>query len=292
MYQIKTVSEELVAHGVSTCHGCGLELVIRAVLRELGERTIIVIPPGCAALFSGYGPETALKIPGFQGNLENTAAYAAGIRRGLKRQGINDVHVLGFAGDGATVDIGLQALSGAMDRDENIIYVCYDNEAYMNTGIQGSGSTPCNAWTTTTPAGKKGIPKDMMLFAKAHHIDYAATASVGYMDDLAQKIKKAKQVSGMAYLHVCAPCPTGWGYSPCDTVKVAKLAVDTGLWNLYELEYGKVKITKRIMVRKPVEEYLQMQKRFRSLTEEEKNILRISVDLSTKELEQLERMGE
>lgn len=290
MVQIKTDSCDLAAHGVSTCHGCGLELVIRAVLKELGERTIIVIPPGCAALFSGYGPETALKIPGFQGNLENTAAYAAGIRRGLKKQGIKNVHVLGFAGDGATVDIGLQALSGAMERGENIIYVCYDNEAYMNTGIQGSGSTTSSAWTTTTPGGKKGIPKNMMVIAKAHNIDYAATASVGYMDDLAAKVRKAKQVSGMAYLHISAPCPTGWGYNPEDTVKIAKLAVETGLWNLYEIECGKIKITKRIAEKKPIDEYIKMQKRFRGIKDEEKKMLMESIALGIKELEQMEKI--
>ncbi|MGI5966061.1 MAG: thiamine pyrophosphate-dependent enzyme [Anaerotruncus rubiinfantis] len=290
MYQIETVSKGLVAHGVSTCHGCGLEFVIRTVVEELGPRTIIVIPPGCSAVFSGCSYETALKIPGFQGNLENTAAYAAGISRSLRVQGIEDVHVLGFAGDGATVDIGLQALSGAMERNENIIYVCYDNEAYMNTGIQGSGSTSYHAWTTTTPAGKKGMPKDMMMIAKAHKIPYAASASVGYLDDLKRKVKKAKNVKGMAYLHVCAPCPTGWGYKPEDTVKIAKLAVDTGAWALYEIEDGKVHITKNVANRKPIEEYLKIQKRFRGMSDDDIRYLGEQVAKNCDELERLEKL--
>ena len=142
MLKIKDPAKGLIAHGVSTCAGCGLELAIRVILDVLGERTMIVIPPGCAALFSGYGNETALRIPGYQGNLENTAAIAAGIRAGLTQQGIHDVTVLGMAGDGATADIGLQSLSGAFERNDKILYVCYDNEAYMNTGIQASSSTP------------------------------------------------------------------------------------------------------------------------------------------------------
>ena len=179
MLTINDTAKGLVAHGVSTCAGCGLELAIRVILDILGEKTVIVIPPGCAALFSGFGNETTLKIPGVQGNLENTAAIAAGIRAGLAYQGLDDITVLGLAGDGGTADIGLQSLSGALERRDKILYICYDNEAYMNTGIQGSSSTPMGAWTTTTPFGKPVVRKNLMQIVAAHCIPYAATASVG-----------------------------------------------------------------------------------------------------------------
>jgi pyruvate/2-oxoacid:ferredoxin oxidoreductase beta subunit len=218
MYTIKDPAKGLVAHGVSTCAGCGLELAIRVILDVLGEKTIIVIPPSCAALFSGFGNETTLRIPGVQGNLENTAAIAAGIRAGLDYQGKVDLNVLGLAGDGGTADIGLQSLSGALERRDRILYVCYDNEAYMNTGIQGSSSTPMGAWTTTTPYGKPVNRKNLMQIVGAHGIPYAATASIGYVDDLRKKVKKAKAATttGPAFLHIHAPCPTGWGYEPLD----------------------------------------------------------------------------
>jgi pyruvate ferredoxin oxidoreductase beta subunit len=179
-----------------------------------------------------------------------------------------------------------------MDRQENIIYVCYDNEAYMNTGIQGSGSTTGGAWTTTTPGGKKGTPKNMMWFAKAHHIDYAATASIGYIDDFRKKIEKAGNIAGTAYLHVSAPCPTGWGYAFRDTVRVSKLAVDSGCWPLYELNHGRVKITRAFDKLSPVEEYLGLQKRFRNFSQEMLAALKKSIDENLHELKVLAELGE
>ncbi|MFX1283939.1 MAG: thiamine pyrophosphate-dependent enzyme [Promethearchaeota archaeon] len=266
-------SKGLVSHGVSTCSGCGLELAIRKVLDVLGENIVIVIPPGCAALFSGFGNETALKIPGIQGNLANTAAYAAGIKAGLEVQGKTDILVLAFAGDGATADIGIQALSGAFERGDNIIYVCYDNEAYMNTGIQRSSSTPYNAKTTTTPKGKVSSKKDMIKIAAAHEIPYTASASIGYLDDLKRKIEKAKSVNGPSYIHIHTPCPTGWLFDPSKTIEVAKAAVQTGIWLLCEIENGKQKVTKKISKLKPVEEYIKLQGRFNHLSGDDiKNI--------------------
>lgn len=250
-----------IASGVSTCVGCGLEIAIRHVMKVLGEKTIIVIPPGCAALFSGFGCETAMTIPGFQGNLENTAAYAAGIRSGLDRQGKTDIKVLAFAGDGATVDIGLQALSGVMERNERIIYVCYDNEAYMNTGGQRSGSTPINASTTTTPQGKTCERKDISKIAEAHNIKYIASASVGNIPDLEKKVKKAALIDGTSFIHIHAPCPTGWGFDPSQTVMVAQKAMDCNAWSLFEIEDGVKTITYKA---KGIDmaEYTQMQNRF------------------------------
>jgi pyruvate/2-oxoacid:ferredoxin oxidoreductase beta subunit len=257
---------DLVAHGVSTCAGCGLELALRTILRALGPNTVIVIPPGCAALFSGYGRETALRIPGLQGNLENTAAYAAGIKAGFEVQGRGDINVLGFAGDGATVDIGLQSLSGALERRDRILYVCYDNEGYMNTGIQGSGSTPHLAWTKTTPEGKAVARKNMLRIVAAHRLPYAASASIGYVDDLRKKVLRAQTCGGPSYIHVHVPCPPGWGYDPEKTVSIARLAVQTLIWPLYEILDGVAyRLTYSVAKPKKVEEYLRAQRRFKAL---------------------------
>ncbi|HUW65083.1 MAG TPA: thiamine pyrophosphate-dependent enzyme [Spirochaetia bacterium] len=266
---IRKETSGLVAHGVSTCAGCGLELAIRVVLNELGPQTIVVIPPGCAALFSGFGRETVLKIPGIQGNLGNTAAYAAGIRAGLEVQGREGITVLGFAGDGATVDIGLQSLSGALERGDHILYVCYDNEAYMNTGIQGSASTPCGAWTTTTPGGKRTGRKDMIRIAVAHDIPYVASASVGYVPDLRRKIRRARDAGGPAYIHIHAPCPVGWRFDPDKTVEVARLAVETHAWVLCEVADGVARLNVAVRKARPVSEYIRLQGRFRGVPAEE-----------------------
>ncbi|QDR81762.1 thiamine pyrophosphate-dependent enzyme [Sporomusa termitida] len=280
MLTMKSEARGLIAHGVSACAGCGLELAARVILDVLGANTVIVIPPGCAALFSGYGNETVTKIPGFQGNLESTAAYAAGIKAGFEVQGRGDIQVLGFAGDGATVDIGLQALSGALERGDKILYICYDNEAYMNTGIQGSGSTPLNAWTTTTPGGKSVYRKDMVGIVAAHKIPYAATASVGYVDDLRKKVAKAQAATatGPAYIHIHTPCPTGWGSKPEHTIEVARLAVQSQCWPLYEITDGvNYQVTVPVAKPKPVAEYLKLQKRFNGVAPEELSTMQTAV---------------
>ena len=260
-------ADTLVSHGVSTCAGCGLELALRHILEVLGDDTVIVIPPGCAALFSGFGEETALRIPGIQGNLENAAALAAGIRAGFEVQGREGTTVLALAGDGATVDIGLQSLSGVFERGDRVLYICYDNEAYMNTGIQGSGSTPLGARTTTTPGGKDRPRKDMVAIAAAHHLPFVASASVGYIKDLRKKVKKAQEAAGPSYIHVHTPCPTGWFYDPAKTIEVARLAVQTGVWPLYEIEDGRRRITVSVSRLRPVAEYLRLQGRFDHLHE-------------------------
>ncbi|WP_083461409.1 thiamine pyrophosphate-dependent enzyme [Cellulosilyticum ruminicola] len=257
------LKHNIVAQGVSTCAGCGLDIAIRRVLNVLGEETIIVIPPGCAALFSGYGNCTAMKIPGFQGNLENTAAYAAGIRSGLEAQGKNNINVVGFAGDGATVDIGLQSLSGVLERGEKVIYVCYDNEAYMNTGNQRSGSTPLNATTKTTPGSKLVPKKNMLEIVMAHHIPYVASASIGYIKDLERKVQKAKDVQGPSYIHIHTPCPTGWGFEPHLTVEIARKAVLSGMWELFEVIDGNKVSTMQVTNSVTPEEYMCEQRRFK-----------------------------
>ncbi len=269
MYKIKADSKGLVSHGVNACAGCALELIMRNTMDVLGEDTIIVIPPGCSAMFSGYGKETALKIAGIQGTLEATAAFCTGIKRGLIAQGNTHTTVLGFAGDGGTVDIGIQSLSGMFERGEKVIYICYDNEAYMNTGIQGSSSTPLGASTTTTPSGKPTRRKDLVGIAIAHDIHYAATATIAYLPDLRKKVKKAKEADGPALLHVHSPCSTGWRYDPAKTIEIARAAVETGCWILYEYENGKRIANRVIKELKPVEAYIGVQGRFKHLKEQD-----------------------
>jgi len=277
MLEIKHKSKGLVSHGVSACAGCGLEIVMRSAMRVLGEDTMIVIPPGCSALFSGFGKESALKVPGFQGNLENSAACAAGMRAALNAKGNTHTKVLAFAGDGATVDIGIQALSGVLERRDKIIYICYDNEAYMNTGIQGSSSTPQFASTTTTPAGKNTGRKDLVQIAIAHDIPYAATASIYNIRDLERKINKASEIDGPALIHVHAPCPTGWRYDPGKTIQVARSAVETGCWIQYEYEDGNYTLNYNPKELKPIEEYIGLQGRFKKISDEDKEFMQENV---------------
>jgi len=292
MFDLQHNSKGLVAHGISACAGCGMELIMRNVLDVLGDDTIILIPPGCSALFSGFGDVSGLKIAGFQGNLENTAACATGVRAALTAQGNTHTTVVAFAGDGATADIGLQSLSGALERRDKIVYICYDNEAYMNTGTQGSSATPMYASTTTTPTGKPTAKKNLVHIAIAHDIPYAATASIHDLNDLRKKVKKAKGTDGPALIHIQSPCPSGWKYDPAKTIELARSAVQTGSWILYEYEDGKATINNKPKELKPVEEYVGPQGRFKHITKEQREELQ---QLTTKNYEryikQLESMN-
>lgn len=256
------LNPSLISHGLTTCEGCLMELIARHTLEILGSRTIVLTPPSCSAILMGYGEATGLRVPGFQSNLENIAAYCSGIREGLEAQGKDDIHIVAFAGDGGTVDIGLQALSAAIERGHRFIYICYDNEAYMNTGIQRSGSTPEGAWTTTTPGGKNVGKKNIVGMLHAQGLPYLATASAGYIKDFRKKIKKASLIDGPSYIHVLTPCPAGWRFKSKDGVKLGKLAVNTNLWPLFEIENGKTRITRKVANPKPIEEYLSSQGRF------------------------------
>jgi pyruvate ferredoxin oxidoreductase beta subunit len=206
---------------------------------------------------------------------ESTGAAASGIVAALKARKLQDITVVGWAGDGGTVDIGIQALSGAAERGTNFIYICYDNEAYGNTGMQRSGSTPYGAWTTTTPTGKTERKKDMPLIMAAHRIPYVATACTAYPLDFVNKLRKAKDIQGTKYIHLLAPCPTGWRCDTSKTIELGRLAVLSGLWALYEIENGKFKLSSpsdRLVdktKRKPVKEYFSPQGRFRNLKEED-----------------------
>ena len=262
--------EDLLYPGHTGCPGCGAALALKYVLKGLGPRTIIVIPPACVGTIAAGFPYSSLKIPVLRIPFESTAITASGIRAALDVMGKKDIHVLAWAGDGGTFDIGLQALSGSAERNDNIIYVCYDNEGYMNTGIQRSSSTPSGAWTTTTPSPyvKDTPKKDIVRIMAAHNIPYVATASIGYPADLIRKVNKAKGMVGMKFILIYSPCPTGWRYSPEITIRIAKLATKTGIFPLYEIEDGEKYTLSPRRSDKPLREYFALQGRFRNLSEE------------------------
>ncbi len=260
--------------GNRACTGCGLALSYRHGLKGLGEKTILTVPACCLTVLQGMYPISSMTVPCLNTAFETTAASAAGIRAGLDALGKKDVTVVGWAGDGGTADIGIQALSGAAERNTDIIYVCYDNEAYMNTGTQKSGSTPFGARTSTTVDGKIGHKKDMPRIMAAHDIPYIATVSPSYPMQLHDIFKKAVDIKGTRYIHILVPCPPGWGYSPELTVKMGKMAVECGMFDLYEIENGNFSFygpSKRIAEkggRKPVDEYLKLQSRFAGITDD------------------------
>ncbi len=273
--------DELLAPGHRMCQGCGAAIVMRHLLKALGKDIIIAHATGCVEVTTTLYPETAWRVPWIHVAFENAAAVASGIEaavKALKRKGFinpdKKIKVVAIGGDGGTADIGLQALSGMLERGHDVLYVLYDNEAYMNTGIQRSGATPMYAWTTTTPAGKvwRGEwrrKKDMISIAVAHKIPYAATVNFAYITDFYAKIRKAAEIEGPTFIHAFSPCVPGWRYEPHLTVKIAKLAVQTGIWVNYEVEKGVFRVTTPVPKRLPVEEYLKLQGRFAHLTREE-----------------------
>lgn len=267
--------EEYLLKGHAACAGCGPSIALKLLFKALGNKIVLVVPACCTTVIQGPYPYTSVAVPLQNILFESTAAAASGIVAALRKREIHDITVVGWAGDGGTVDIGIQALSGAAERETDFIYVCYDNEAYGNTGMQRSGATPYGAWTTTTPLGKKERKKNMPLIMAAHKIPYVATACPSYPTDLVNKLRKAKEIRGTKYIHILAPCPTGWRYDPSKTVEVGRLAVQTGLWALYEIEYGKFRLnppSDRLLdkaKRKPVEDYFALQGRFRGLTKED-----------------------
>jgi pyruvate/2-oxoacid:ferredoxin oxidoreductase beta subunit len=273
--------EELMSPGHLACQGCGATLAMRYALKALGQKTVLCIPACCWSVIDGPFPYSSLDVPIYHCAFETAASSASGVKAGLEMVGDTETRVMAWAGDGGTFDIGLQALSGAAERNEDIIYTCYDNEAYMNTGIQRSSATPLGAWTTTTPVKhyKNRPKKDLIGIMAAHRIPYIATASVAYPEDMIKKYKKAKEIKGTRFIHVYAPCPTGWKSRPEDTIKLARLAVQTGYFPLYEIENGeKWTLNLKIKERKPIAEYLKLQGRFRHLKENEINMIQKEVD--------------
>ncbi|RLI24979.1 pyruvate synthase subunit beta [Candidatus Bathyarchaeota archaeon] len=276
--------EELWGPGHNACAGCGSSIAVKMILKALRGPTVVVSPTGCVEVVSSSYPQTAWGVPWVHVLFENAAAVASGIEAAYKymvKKGITNEKpdVIVIAGDGGTFDIGLQALSGALERWHDFLYICYDNEAYMNTGIQRSSATPRGAWTTTSPAGKviPGKPewkKDLIGIAVAHGIPYAATATIAYWNDLITKVRKALEVEGPTVLHVLAPCPLGWRFDPSKTVEISRLAVQTRYFPLYEVENGVYKLSVKVSRPKPVEEFLRPQRRFRHLfTPENRHII-------------------
>lgn len=264
-------NQEFVHSGHMGCPGCGATIAMRFVLKALGEKTMMVLPACCWSVIAGPYPQSALKIPVIHAAFETGGATATGVRAALDMQGDTETTVLTWAGDGGTFDIGFQALSGAVERNENFIYVCYDNEAYMNTGIQRSSSTPYGAWTTTTTGRdwKKLRKKNIVEALVAHRIPYAATASIAYPEDLLRKAQKAKMMKGSRFLHIYASCPTGWRIPSEMSVKIARMAVQTNIFPLYEVEDG-LRYTINYRPKEyPVREYFRLQGRFRHLTDQD-----------------------
>ena len=273
--------EELLLSGHLACPGCGGALSMRLALKALGEKTIVIIPACCWSIIAGSFPYSSLKVPLMHTAFETAGSTAAGVRAALDAQGDTKTTVLAWAGDGGTFDIGLQALSGAVERNEDFIYACYDNEAYMNTGIQRSSATPWGTWTTTTPVRypKETPKKDIVAIMAAHRIPYAATATVAYPEDLVRKFQKAKSIRGARFIHILSPCPPGWKSEPAHSIKLSRLAVESKVFPLYEVENGeRWTITVRPKRSVPVKEYLKLQGRFAHLTEEDIEFIQGNVD--------------
>ncbi len=290
--------EEPLVFGHRACQGCGEVLALRMVAKAIGSPMIAVSATGCMEIISSPYPQTAWAVPWIHVAFENAAAVASGVEAGLKalmakgRIPEKKITVVAFAGDGGTADIGLQALSGALERGHDFIYVCLDNEAYMNTGIQRSSSTPFGAMTTTSPAGKLTAgqttwKKNLPAIMAAHSIPYVATASPAYYLDLMNKAKKASLIKGPAYLHVYSPCPTGWRHSTDLAIEVSRLVVETNIFPLFEVLEGKYVVRKNTKP-KPVEDYLKQQRRFSHLTPELIQTIQKRVDAEYEKLLKLE----
>jgi len=267
----------MLCSGHAACPGCIDALSVRHVLAALGPDTMAVVPPSCMAIIAGPQPFSSLKIPVYQPTLEASAAAATGLRRALDAQGKHDTQVLVLAGDGGTYDIGLQCLSSAAERNEDFIYVCLDNEGYMNTGAQKSSSTPHYAWTGSTPAGKTTRKKNLIEIMAAHGIPYAATASAGHLNDLLRKVRKAKTIRGTRLIVLLIPCLDGWGIADDMGLAAARAAVETGAFPLYEVEDG-VRYTVNSDKTRPIGEYLALQRRYRHMGEADIAALQAEID--------------
>jgi pyruvate ferredoxin oxidoreductase beta subunit len=281
--------EDLFASGHRACAGCGCALTLKTLLRVTGPNVIIAEATGCMEVISSTYPESAWKVPWIHSLFENAAPVAAGIESALKATGRkNDTKVIAIGGDGATFDIGFGNLSGVMERGHDILYLCYDNEAYMNTGIQRSGSTPYDASTTTTPSGKISYgnqrpKKNIPAIMAAHGVPYVAVTSIGYPADFTKKIRKALSIEGPKYIQVHATCTPGWGVDSANSIEILRLAVETAMYPLFEYENGAITSVHKIKGRKPVTEYLEKQKRFSHL---------FKMPGGDKEIEKIQKMAD
>lgn len=261
---------KLFAPGHNACPGCGVAIGVNLILKAAGSNTIVCSPTGCLETFTSPYGGSCWEVPWIHSLFENAPAVASGVKAALQYQGNDQTNVIVIGGDGATCDIGFGSLSGIFDREEDILYICYDNEAYMNTGIQKSGATPLGASTNTTPAGdqstgQKNRKKDMIEIARAHNVGYVASATIAYPQDLMNKVKKGLAVKGPAYIHLIVPCNLGWGIRPEETVELSRLAVQTGIFPLVEYENGRLTEARKIKKPLPIAEYLSKQGRFAHL---------------------------
>ncbi len=261
--------------GNPACQGCPHLIGLKAIGMALGDRAVLVVPAGCTSIIAGIHPIASIDMPFMHVPFASAAAVASGLSAALNIRK-KDAVVIAWMGDGAAADIGFATLSGAAIRNEDILVIVSDNEAYMNTGIQASGTTPWKARTTTSPIiGKTEERKDLALLMLMHKVPYVATASVGYPLDLIEKLKRAGSIKGFRFIHLHSPCPTGWRFDSSDTIKMARLAVETGAWILWEYYNGKLRLSPPSIPyrdkskRKPVKEYLKLQGRFRHLTDED-----------------------
>jgi pyruvate ferredoxin oxidoreductase beta subunit len=257
--------KDLFASGHRACGGCGQALAARLVADAAGENTIACVATGCLEVFSSPYPDPSWRIPFLHSLFENSAAVASGVESAYKALKKGPVNIIAQGGDGSTADIGFQCISGMFERGHNVLYVCYDNEAYMNTGVQRSSFTPLGARTTTTPTGNKTRKKNLPLIAADHGIPYVATATVDDFRDLQRKVKKALAIEGPKYLHILAPCPLGWGHTGDLTVLLCRLAKQTCIFPVFEIVEGKLANVQKVPNKMPVEEYLKLQGRFRHL---------------------------
>ena len=267
--------------GHTACSGCGLSLAARLVMEAAGPNVIVTNSTGCLEVFTTRSPQTAWGVPWVHSLFENSGALATGIVAALKMQGKeNEARVMAFGGDGSTADIGFGIISGMWERGDDVLYVCFDNEAYMNTGIQRSGLTPFLGATSTSPAGSvtggnQKQKKNLPMIAVAHNVKYVATACVGYQRDLQNKIKKALAIKGPKYIQILATCPLGWGSDSSLTIQMGKLAVETGLFPLFEVEEGKITSVMNVAKPKPVEEYLKLQTRFKHIVKKPEEVAKV-----------------
>jgi pyruvate/2-oxoacid:ferredoxin oxidoreductase beta subunit len=276
---------EYLLPGNRTCAGCSLSLAYRYILKALEGQAVAVVPASCLTVLHGMYPLTSVKLPCVNTPFPATAGFASGLAAGLRVTGKRDITVTAIAGDGGTYDIGLQGLSGAAERQSDILFICYDNEGYMNTGVQRSSSTPLGALTNTTPVmGKQQPAKDIAAIMEAHQIPYIAITSASYPVDIYNKVVKARKVKGTRFLLINTPCPPGWFFPVHDSVKMGRLSVETGMTVLYEIEAGQFRFTSasQQMVekqnRKPLSDFLKRQGRFQSLSEKQRNDLQKWVD--------------